>query len=50
MLSHEKMREPDVNEVADFLDIPVEKVENHLKYMNHAAILSFEAVLQDMTG
>lgn len=37
-------------EVAGFLDIPVEKVENHLKYMNHAAILSFEAVLQDMTG
>ena len=50
MLSHEKMREPDADEVAGFLDIPVEKVENHLKYMNHAAILSFEAVLQDMTG
>ena len=45
MLSHEKMREPDADEVAGFLDIPVEKVENHLKYMNHAAILSFEAVL-----
>ena len=43
MLSHEKMREPDADEVAGFLD-------NHLKYMNHAAILSFEAVLQDMTG
>ena len=37
MLSHEKMREPDADEVAGFLDIPVEKVENHLKYMNHAA-------------
>jgi len=50
MLAHEKMREPEADEVADFLDIPVEKVEKHLTYMNHAAVLSFEAVLQDMTG
>ena len=44
------MREPDVNEVADYLDLPVEKVENHIKYMNHANLLSFESVLQDMTA
>ena len=32
------------------LDLPVEKVENHIKYMNHANLLSFESVLQDMTA
>lgn len=50
MLSHERMREPDAKEVADYLDIPVEKVESHIQYMGHAAVLSFENVLQDMTG
>ena len=50
ILSHKQMREPDVNEVADYLDLPVEKVENHIKYMNHANLLSFESVLQDMTA
>ena len=50
MLSHEKMREPEAREVAEYLEIPVEKVENHIQYMNHAAVLSFENVLQDMTG
>ena len=50
LLSHEKMREPDVAEVADYLNLPAEKVESHLRYMNHAAVLSFETVLQDMTG
>ncbi len=30
MLSHKQMREPDADEVAGFLDLPVEKVENHL--------------------
>lgn len=50
MLSHERMREPDAKEVADYLDLPVEKVEHHIQYMNHAAVLSFENVLQDMTG
>ena len=50
MISNEKMREADAQEVADYLDIPVEKVENHIQYMNHAAVLSFENVLQDMTG
>lgn len=50
ILSHEKMREPDVKDVAGYLDLPVEKVENHIKYMNHAAVLSFESVLQDMTA
>ena len=50
ILSHKQMREPDVNEVADYLDLPVEKVENHIKYMNHANLLSFESVLQDMEG
>lgn len=49
-LAHEKMREPEVEEVADYLGLPAEKVENHLRYMNHAAVLSFETVLQDMTG
>ena len=33
ILSHEQMREPDVGDVADYLDIPVEKVENHIKDM-----------------
>ena len=42
--------DPDVNEVADYLELPVEKVENHIKYMNHANLLSFESVLQDMTA
>ena len=50
ILSHEKMGEPDVKDVAGYLDMPVEKVENHIKYMNHAFVLSFEAVLQDMTA
>ena len=50
ILSHKQMREPDVNEVADYLELPVEKVENHIKYMNHANLLSFESVLQDMTA
>lgn len=50
LLSHEWMREPDAGEVAEYLEIPVEKVENHIRYMNHSAILSFENVLQDMTG
>lgn len=50
MLAHDKMREPDVEEVAAYLGLPVEKVESHIKYMNHAALLSFENVLQDMTG
>ena len=50
ILSHEKMGEPDVKDVAGYLDMPVEKVENHIKYMNHASVLSFEAALQDMTA
>lgn len=50
ILSHEKMGEPDAKEVAGYLNLPVEKVEDHIKYMNHAAVLSFESVLQDMAA
>ncbi len=50
MLAHDKMREPEVEEVAAYLNLPVEKVENHIRYMNRASLLSFENVLQDMTG
>ncbi len=50
LLAHEKLREPDVEEIAGYLDMPVEKVEDHMAYMNRAAVLSFETVLQDMTG
>lgn len=50
MLANDKMREPEVEEVAAYLNLPVEKVENHIRYMNRATLLSFENVLQDMTG
>lgn len=49
-LSHQWMREPEAKEVADYMGVPVETVENHMRYMNHASLLSFENVLQDMTG
>lgn len=49
-LASRNMREPDAEEVAEYLGLPAEKVEKHMKYMNHAAVLSFEATLQDMTG
>ena len=34
------MREPDVEEIASYLDIPPEKVESHLQYMNHSVVIS----------
>lgn len=50
LLAHEKLREPDVEELAAYLELPVQKVEDHLAYMNRAAVLSFETVLQEMAG
>lgn len=50
LLAQEKLREPDVEEIAGYLDMPAKKVEDHLAYMNRAAVLSFETVLQDITG
>ena len=49
-LSNRNMREPDVEEIASYLDIPPEKVESHLQYMNHSVVISLESMLEDITG
>lgn len=49
-LSNEKMREPDMDEIADYLDLPREKVESHMQYMNHSVVISLESMLEDITG
>lgn len=49
-LSNQKMREPDVEEIARYLDLPKEKVESHMQYMNHSVVISLEAMLEDITG
>ncbi len=49
-LSNQKMREPDVDEIAGYLDLPKEKVESHMQYMNHSVVISLEAMLEDVTG
>ena len=49
-LSNRNMREPDVEEIASYLDIPPEKVESHLQYMNHSGVISLESMLEDITG
>lgn len=46
-LAHEKMREPQVAEVAAYMGLLPEKIESHLQYMNRASILSFEGLMQD---
>ena len=49
-LSNRNIREPDVEEIASYLDIPPEKVESHLQYMNHSVVISLESMLEDITG
>ena len=49
-LSNRNMREPDVEEIASYLDIPPEKVESHLQYMNQSVVISLESMLEDITG
>ena len=49
-LSNRNTREPDVEEIASYLDIPPEKVESHLQYMNHSVVISLESMLEDITG
>lgn len=50
MVSNGRVREADTQGVADYLDISAEKVENHIQYTNHVAVLSSENVPQGTTG
>lgn len=49
-LANRDMREPDVEEIARYMEIPKEKVESHIQYMNHSSIISLESMLEDITG
>lgn len=49
-LANRNMREPDVEEIARYLDLPREKVESHMQYMNHSVVMSLESMLEDITG
>lgn len=50
ILSNQKMGAPDVEEIARYLDLPKEKVESHMQYMNHSVVISLESMLEDITG
>ncbi len=47
-IANEKMREPSVEEIAAYMDMPVEKLDQNMTVMNNSVILSFENVLQDL--
>lgn len=49
-LSNQKMREPDVEEIAGYLSLPKERVERHMQYMNHSVLISLESMLESITG
>lgn len=50
ILSNQTMREPSMEEIAGYMDIPQEKLDSCMKDMNHSSILSFEGILEDVTG
>lgn len=49
-LANRDMREPDAAEIARYMDLPKEKVESHMQYMNHSVVISLESMLEDLTG
>lgn len=48
ILANEKMREPSVEEIAEYLNLPKGKLDQNIKAMDHSIILSFENVLQEL--
>lgn len=49
-LANQSMREPSIEEIANYLEIPSEKLDSCVKDLNNSVILSFEGVLDDVMG
>ena len=45
-MANRYMREPTMEEIAQYLEMPVEKLDQNMRVMNNSVILSFENVLQ----
>lgn len=49
-LANEQMGEPALSDLAGFMDVPEDTLQNCIQVMDHAAVLSFEELLDHITG
>lgn len=48
-VANEKMREPEMDELAEYIGIPKERLDENIRAINSSVMLSFETVLQDVS-